>query len=164
MRTDVYAAIQDAAEEVKQSGEKLNPEDQRLVDKMVLEGKRNGLALPEAEREKLKSLKQELNKLQIEFSKNFNEEDGHVTFTLEELDGLPADVVSGFPKRTNEDGKEVYDVPFKSTDIFPVVRVLPHVVMLVADAVRSSSTRRGLSLVNLLRKPSNCDLPTTHRY
>ncbi len=45
---------------------------------------------------------------------------GVVSFTLEELKGVPEDVVSGYTKRT-EDGKEVYDVTFKTPDIFPIV-------------------------------------------
>lgn len=70
--------------------------------------------------------------------KNFNEEkvinlfgveltmahvsvQGVVTFTKEELQGVPEDVVSGYTKRTEGD-KEVYDVTFKTPDIFPVVR------------------------------------------
>lgn len=70
--------------------------------------------------------------------KNFNEENvssnnepslvmiiyysqGVVSFTLEELKGVPEDVVSGYAKRT-EDGKELYDVTHKTPDIFPVVR------------------------------------------
>jgi Zn-dependent oligopeptidase len=43
-----------------------------------------------------------------------------VTFTLEELEGVPADVISGFTKRT-EGSKDVYDVTFKTPDIFPIV-------------------------------------------
>lgn len=43
-----------------------------------------------------------------------------MTFTLEELKGVPDDVVSGYTKRT-EDSKEVYDVTHKTPDIFPVV-------------------------------------------
>lgn len=46
-----------------------------------------------------------------------------VTFTTEELKGVPHDVVSGYTKRTTEDGKEVYDVTYKTPDIFPLVRV-----------------------------------------
>lgn len=49
---------------------------------------------------------------------------GTVNFTLEELDGVPTDVVSGFEK-TTDDGKEIYKVPFKTTDIFPVVSQIP---------------------------------------
>ena len=42
-------------------------------------------------------------------------------FTLEELKGVPEDVVSGYTKR-EEDGKTLYDVTFKTPDIFPLVR------------------------------------------
>jgi len=44
-----------------------------------------------------------------------------VSLTLEELKGVPEDVVSGYPKR-EEDGKTLYDVTFKTPDIFPLVR------------------------------------------
>jgi Zn-dependent oligopeptidase len=122
MRTDVFKAVQDAAAHISSSGDKLASEDQRFVDKVVLQGKRDGLALPEDEQTKLKSFRQELNKVQIEFNQNFNEENGHVSFSLADLDGIPHDVVNGYPKRTGEDGKDVYDVPFKTTDIFPVLK------------------------------------------
>jgi len=45
---------------------------------------------------------------------------GSVSFTLEELKGVPEDVVSGYAKR-NVDGKELYDVTHKTPDIFPLV-------------------------------------------
>lgn len=123
MRTDIYTAVQDAAANIKSSNTELSAEDQRLVDKIVLQGKRDGLALPVDQQDKLKALKQELSKAQIAFNKNFNEEDGHVSFTREELEGVPQDVVNGYKSRT-EDGKELLDVPFKTTDIIPVVRCL----------------------------------------
>lgn len=43
-----------------------------------------------------------------------------ITFTEEELKGVPEDVISGYTKRTEGD-KEVYDVTYKTPDIFPVV-------------------------------------------
>lgn len=43
-----------------------------------------------------------------------------MTVTLEELKGVPEDVISGYTKRTEGD-KEVYDIPFRMTDIVPVV-------------------------------------------
>lgn len=43
-----------------------------------------------------------------------------MSFTLEDLKGVPADVISGYTKRTDE-GKEVYDVTMKTPDIFPIV-------------------------------------------
>lgn len=45
---------------------------------------------------------------------------GVVSFTLEELKGIPEDVISGYTKRTEGD-KELYDITFKTPDIFPVV-------------------------------------------
>jgi hypothetical protein len=44
-----------------------------------------------------------------------------ITFTAEELKGVPKDVVSGYTKRTTEDGKEVSDATYKTPDIFPIV-------------------------------------------
>ncbi|KAI0822314.1 Metalloprotease [Trametes gibbosa] len=121
MRIDVFRAKQAAAKNIKASGQKLSVEEQRLVDKMILDGTRAGLALPDAEREKLTQLKKELSQTCLEFSKNFNEEDGVVSFTLDELKGVPADVISGYTKRTEGD-KEVYDITFKTPDIFPVFK------------------------------------------
>lgn len=46
---------------------------------------------------------------------------GHISFTLEELDGVPQGVISGHGKR-DENGKTIYDVKFKTPDIFPIVR------------------------------------------
>lgn len=45
---------------------------------------------------------------------------GFITFTLDELKGVPQDDISQFTKRTGN-GKEVYDVALKPYDIFPVV-------------------------------------------
>ncbi|KAG6335973.1 hypothetical protein ID866_3126 [Astraeus odoratus] len=123
MRLDVFQAKLAAEKNLRDSGafEKLTSEQQRLVEKMVLDGRRAGLALPEEEREILMALKKELSQVTVEFMKNFNEEDGHITFTRGELEGVPEDVISGYTKR-NEADKEVYDVTFKTPDIFPVFR------------------------------------------
>ena len=53
MRVDVYNAVKGAAENVEKSKENLGPEEKRLIEKMVLDGKRAGLALPEEERKVL---------------------------------------------------------------------------------------------------------------
>ncbi|KAF7291588.1 Metallopeptidase MepB [Mycena chlorophos] len=123
MRVDVYKAKLAAEQNLKASGawDKLSSEEQRLVEKMVLDGKRAGLGLPEDKQESLKTLQKELSKVCLEFDKNFNEENGFITFTKEELEGVPSDVVSGYTKRT-EGSTEVYDVTFKTPDIFPVFK------------------------------------------
>ncbi|KAF8631796.1 hypothetical protein AX17_005011 [Amanita inopinata Kibby_2008] len=123
MRLDVYQAKVSAEKNIKASGEwdRLSSEEQRLVEKMILDGTRAGLALPEKAREELKQLKKELSQVCLEFSKNFNEENGIVTFTAEELKGVPKDVISGYTQRI-EGGNEVYDITFKTPDILPVFK------------------------------------------
>ncbi|KAL1748003.1 hypothetical protein HDZ31DRAFT_30713 [Schizophyllum fasciatum] len=123
MRLDVFKAKAAAEKNLKSSGQydKLSPEDKRLVDKMILDGKRAGLALPDDKRDALMSLKKELSQTCLQFSKNFNEENEIISFTEEELKGVPKDVISGHKKRTEGD-KTVYDVTFKTPDIFPVFK------------------------------------------
>ncbi|PCH40126.1 zincin [Wolfiporia cocos MD-104 SS10] len=121
MRLDVFQAKLAAEENIRKSGKKLSPEEQRLVDKMILDGKRAGLALPEKEREELTKLKKEMSQAQLEFSKNFNEENSTISFTLEELEGVPADVISGYTKRSEGD-KELYVVTMKTPDIIPLFK------------------------------------------
>ncbi|GBE84946.1 Saccharolysin [Sparassis crispa] len=121
MRLDVFQAKLAAEKNIKESNVKLSPEEIRLVEKMILDGRRSGLALPDKERDELMRLQKELSQTCLQFSRNFNEENGFVSFTLEELKGVPADVVSGYTKRTEGD-KELYDVTFKTPDIFPVFK------------------------------------------
>lgn len=123
MRLDVFQAKVAAEKNLRESGafERLTGEQRRLVEKMILDGKRAGLALPEEEKTQLMALQKELSQVVVEFMRNFNEEDGRITFTRDELEGVPEDVISGFTKRTEGD-KEVYDVTFKTPDIFPVFR------------------------------------------
>ncbi|KAJ7794145.1 hypothetical protein B0H14DRAFT_2923888 [Mycena olivaceomarginata] len=106
MRLDVFQAKLAAEKHIKSSGlwEKLSSEEQRLVDKMILAGKRAGLGLPEAERNTLTVLQKELSQVCLEFDKNFNEEKGIISFTKEELDGVPC----------RQDSVELYDVTFKT--------------------------------------------------
>ncbi|KAF8843766.1 mitochondrial endopeptidase [Paxillus ammoniavirescens] len=124
MREDLYKAKVTAEENLRKTGtwEKLSAEQKRLVEKMLLDGKRAGLALEKKEdREKLKILKDELSDACLKFTQNFNEENGRITFTREELDGVPEDVISGYPKRT-EDDQVLYEVTFKTPDILPIFK------------------------------------------
>ena len=59
------------------------------MEKTLISFKRNGLALPEETREKVKKLQVELNNLRVKFSKNLNEDKGFVLFSKEELEGIP---------------------------------------------------------------------------
>jgi len=68
MRIDVYNSKVAAQKNIEASGKKLNHEEQRLVEKMVQEGTRAGLGLPEADRERLTEWKKELSQVCLEFS------------------------------------------------------------------------------------------------
>lgn len=95
-----------------------NAEAKRLLEKVILGFERNGLHLSEAKRAELKAHQSKLNELLLVFSKNSNEEDGFVSFTLEELEGVPELVVNQF--EVDDDG--LYKVLFKYPDIFPVLK------------------------------------------
>jgi Zn-dependent oligopeptidase len=68
MRVDLFKAKQAAQNNIEKSGQKLDPEQKRLVEKMIQDGTRAGLALPDKEREELKKLKKELSNVCLEFS------------------------------------------------------------------------------------------------
>lgn len=53
MRVDLFEAMKDAEKNIKEKGVKLTPEDERLVHKMILDGKRAGLDLSPEKREEL---------------------------------------------------------------------------------------------------------------
>ncbi len=67
MRHELFRVQQAAAKNVAESGKKLEPEVQRLMEKMILDGKRAGLALPEREFAELKAAKKELSSVCLEF-------------------------------------------------------------------------------------------------
>jgi len=124
MREDLYKAKVTAAANLRKTGawDALSAEQKRLVDKMLLDGKRAGLALENKEdKERLKGLKDELSDACLKFTQNFNEENGRVTFTREELDGVPEDVISGYTQRAEGD-KVLYEVAFRTPDIFPIFK------------------------------------------
>jgi Zn-dependent oligopeptidase len=68
MRIDVYTAKVAAQKNIESSGKKLNQEEQRLIEKMIQDGSRAGLALPEADRKRLTEWKKELSQACLEFS------------------------------------------------------------------------------------------------
>lgn len=115
-RADVYQVFQKLYDSVKNDSS-LDPESKRYLEKTLVSFKRNGLALPEETREKVKKLQVELNNLRVKFSKNLNEDKGFVLFSKEELEGIPEDTLNQYEK---VDGK--FKVTFKYPDIFPIFK------------------------------------------
>ncbi|KAI3406409.2 PRD1 [Candida oxycetoniae] len=118
-REDVYKTFKQLSENLAEKRADSDAEDKRYVDKIITAFKRNGLALPNDQREKVKQLQVELSNLKVQFSKNLNEDNGCIYFTLEELDGVPQDVIGQYEKDNDNDK---YRVTFKYPDIFPIFK------------------------------------------
>jgi Zn-dependent oligopeptidase len=78
--------------------DKLTTEQKRYVKKSIVNGKRYGLHLDEATRDKVKEVKKKISELGTQFRFNLNEDTSFLFFDLEELAGVPQDLVDSFEK------------------------------------------------------------------
>jgi metallopeptidase MepB len=118
MRQDVF----DLVDAVAQKKESLDPESKRLLEKDHKSYIRNGLGIPAGpQRDRFKEIKKRLSEISIVFQKNLNEEQGGLWFTLEELDGVPEDLVSSLKKGEGENEGKVW-LTFKYPDLFPTLK------------------------------------------
>ncbi|CAG8971005.1 hypothetical protein HYALB_00007675 [Hymenoscyphus albidus] len=118
MREDIYKLVEAAY----QKGEDLDPESKRLLEKERKSFIRNGLGIPAGEkRDRFKEIKKRLATIQVQFSKNLNEENGGLWFTKEELEGVPEDVLSGLHKGEGENEGKL-KLSFKYPDLFPTLK------------------------------------------
>ncbi|MBS1722125.1 MAG: Zn-dependent oligopeptidase [Armatimonadetes bacterium] len=88
-REDLYKAIKAYAD----TNPKLEGEKKRMLDFTMRDYRRAGMMLPADQRERLKQIEMELNKLGIEFEQNINEDDTRVPLFPSELKGVPKDVI-----------------------------------------------------------------------
>ena len=121
-REDLYKALKD----YQAKGELLQGDAKRLLNKELLAFKRAGLELTKAQREELTSIRKRLADLQSDFSRNINESKDFALFTLEEMDGVPEDLLA---RLETVDGK--YKVTLDYPDYFPFM-----------ENVRVGSSRR----------------------
>ncbi|KAF8893211.1 metallopeptidase MepB [Gymnopilus junonius] len=121
MRLDVFNAKIAAEKNIKKSGlwDRLSSEEQRLVEKMILDGKRLGLALSEEKIAKMTALKKELSQVCSEYGQYCNEQNGSILFTEEELKGVPKEELAGYTKSAEGDNV-VYTVTYRGLDIFSI--------------------------------------------
>ncbi|KAK4448492.1 peptidase family M3-domain-containing protein [Podospora aff. communis PSN243] len=140
MREDVFHLV-DAVYQSSGLSESKDKDKDRLIDEalaksagldssesaLLLEKERksyikNGLGLPQGEkRDRFKEIKKRLSQISIEFQKNLNEENGGIWFTLEELDGVPQDVLDGLEKGSGENEGKLR-LSFKYPDLFPTLK------------------------------------------
>ncbi|KAJ3006067.1 UNVERIFIED_CONTAM: hypothetical protein HDU68_004291, partial [Siphonaria sp. JEL0065] len=116
MRKDVFASLQKYAAKK----EPLPEEDQRLLDRLIRDFKRNGLDLSQEAQTRITEIKKEISELGIQFQKNLGEEASKLEFTKEELDGMPADFLEKLTKTKNGDK---YIVGLKYTEAPPILKL-----------------------------------------
>lgn len=122
-------------------------ESARLLEKEHKSYIKNGLGLPEGEkRDRFKEIKKKLSQISIAFQKNLNEENGGLWFTLEELDGVPQDVLDGLEKGTGENEGKLR-LSFKYPDLFPTLKF-----------AKNPETRRKVFIANENKCNDNVEL------
>ncbi|PIU20257.1 MAG: peptidase [Elusimicrobia bacterium CG08_land_8_20_14_0_20_59_10] len=110
-REDIFNALSEYAAK----GEKLEAVEARLLERSLLDFKRNGLGLEPRKKNKVKKLKKELIGLELDFSKNLREVNDVLEVSEEELEGLPEDFKARLKK--SEGGK--YLVTMNYPDYIP---------------------------------------------
>jgi len=139
-REDIFNALNEYAAK----GEKLGPVEARLLDKTLLDFKRNGLGLEPRPRARVKKLMKELIGLKLEFAKNLREVKDALEVTEAELKGLSED----FKARLKRSASGNYLVTMDAPDYLPFM-----------DTAESGDARRRLEhMFNNRCVPANVEL------
>lgn len=88
-REDLYNAIKAYSE----THPTLAGEQKRLLEFTMRDYHLSGMDLPQDQRDKLKEIEKQINKLEIEFQQNIADDETVVPLTPEELKGVPQDIV-----------------------------------------------------------------------
>jgi len=114
MRMDVFKTIKTYSEKVDRAT--LSETQKRFLDFIMRDYRRQGMDLPEKEREELTDVKKEISDLQLTFSRNLGENKWERVMTEEQLKGCPE---SFLKPRAVEGG---YKVTLDYPDVFPIVQ------------------------------------------
>ena len=109
-RRDLYDAIKDAVTRT--------PEESRLQKETLRQFKKNGLALPDDRLAVVRAKKEQLTKLEVEFTANLNNDTSSIGFSAAELDGVPKEALATFARTASG----LYRVTTKYPDYIPVMQ------------------------------------------
>lgn len=109
-REDLFQAVQSYADRK----EALAGEPKKLLDKEILDFKRNGLLLAPEKRAEVKKIKQRIVELEQAFEKNLGEVKDFLLVSRQDLEGLPEDYIQRL-ERAGDQYKVTLDYP----DYFP---------------------------------------------
>ena len=101
--------------------EKLDAQDIKLVTDMMNDFARMGFDLPAAERNKIKSIEKKISKLASAYDARLAEDKSHILCTLEELDGVPENIISSF-KIIKDKNKDKYVVSVDYPEYGPYMK------------------------------------------
>ncbi|KAJ5113804.1 hypothetical protein N7456_002338 [Penicillium angulare] len=94
----------------------------------------NGLSLePGPQRDRFKEIKKRMNALSVEFQSNLDEEKGEIWVSIQDLNGVPADVINRLERDSEQD--DMVKVTLQYADYFPII-----------DNARKGDTRKRLFL------------------
>jgi len=102
-REDIYRAIQAYAD----TKPELTGEHAKLLEETILDFKRLGFHLPQTTRDELELLQKRVSTLATDFGSNIRNATAVLTFTKEELDGVPESFLSQDGIKTGEDAYSI---------------------------------------------------------
>jgi Zn-dependent oligopeptidase len=111
-RKDIYDVLKGSSQT------NLKDQEKRLVDKTLQAFERNGMALPDDKRAKLTELRKDISNLASTFEQNINEDVTMISFTQDELEGLPEDFIASL--KEGEGGKLF--VGMKAPQLVPIMQ------------------------------------------
>ncbi len=124
MRKDIYLAFNEYYKhEYKTEKNTLNGEERRYFEHTMNDLRRNGLDLDDQQIEEIKSIKQKISNLSIQFTKNINDDNTTFEFTRDQLRGIPptwfddAELIEG----SENAGDDIFKVTLKYPDFFPII-------------------------------------------
>jgi thimet oligopeptidase len=116
-RKDIYLALRSYLDHAGKS-DPLDATDRKLIEVTMRDFLRNGLALSDADREKLTRIRSRLTELSTKFSSNLDEDTTSIMATKAELDGLPVEFIARHEETRKGDA---YVITTKYPDAFPVL-------------------------------------------